>query len=238
MYTIDPRRVWSLNKDALLFKVDERYDCTWLEEGCFMKLAKYVKAKTFFEFGTGGGAFTKNLSVNFPLAKIYTLDLAIDEKKNLLSQYSKDHPEYDNLEPFLKPADFSQFTNVVQLWGNSSTVDFSRFCGSVDAIFIDGSHEKDIVKMDTENALKMATKFITWHDVPSWPGPMAAVDGLTDIYHVNGTNTCFKPICFGVERIDYDESKRVWFKCLSLPSNELFCFTEPALRLPGVVTWK
>ena len=71
--------------------------------------------------------------------------------------------------------------------------------GKIQMIFIDGNHEVNYVKKDTENALKMiseAPSCIAWHDYgnPQFPELKSYIDDLAKIYkiyHVENTMIAF-----------------------------------------------
>jgi hypothetical protein len=80
--------------------------------------------------------------------------------------------------------------NIVQLYGDSGTFDFSPYYGNVDFMFIDGSHAYDYVKNDTLAALKMVRVggTIIWHDYrrtgfTPFPGVLRA---LTEFFLTDG----------------------------------------------------
>ena len=67
--------------------------------------------------------------------------------------------------------------------GDSATFDFSPFYQEIDLIFIDGSHQYNYVKVDSENAFKMLRPggVIIWDDYATvqWPGVTKALNELS-----------------------------------------------------------
>ena len=77
---------------------------------------------------------------------------------------------------------------IVQIFSDSTKLDFSQF-GVVDLIVIDGGHDFNEVKSDTENALRIINRehgVIIWHDavdlhvgryLPTVALPLSIIDG-------------------------------------------------------------
>jgi len=146
-----------------------------VEEVCKIALiARFLKPKKVFEFGTYNGMTTLQIALNTPAeAKVYTLDLPpgianrtkfrlkgldrlVSEEFRAkfhtgLGSYFKGHPVAGK---------------IIQLLGDSATFDYSPFYGQIDLIFIDGAHDYENKKSDSENALKMVAPkgVILWHD--------------------------------------------------------------------------
>ena len=88
---------------------------------------------------------------------------------------------------------------VTTLVGNSTTLDFSPWQSSIDFFFIDGGHDFETVKSDTENALGTAVidkpSCIMWHDYRSldYPALTCYLDDLSkdrDIFQIEDTKLC------------------------------------------------
>jgi predicted O-methyltransferase YrrM len=128
--------------------------------------------RTFFEFGTATGKTTYLLARNSPAeAQVVTITLAPDEH----GAYST--ATGDASDAVRKAIAESQFTSflytdtpverkVVQLFGDSKTLDTSAWRGHFDLIFIDGSHAHSYIMSDTAKALEMLAPggIIIWHD--------------------------------------------------------------------------
>ena len=73
---------------------------------------------------------------------------------------------------------------IQQLVGDSASFDFSPYHGTVDLVFVDGSHAYPYVRNDTEVAfqlLKSEGGTIVWHDYDTtWPGVTQALNEYYD----------------------------------------------------------
>jgi hypothetical protein len=90
---------------------------------------------------------------------------------------------------------------IVQLYGDSATFDYRPYLGTVDFLFIDGSHSYHYVLNDSWAALRLVRGrgLILWHDYVSsghrcWPGLVRALDQLRanepafhGLQHIAGT---------------------------------------------------
>ena len=134
-------------------------------------LIKAVNPQTIFEFGTYNGFTTLHMAVNSQAScKIYTIDLPEDYDASHASQFSYDDllvvqlSQKTVLQRFYK-GHFLE-SKIIELFGDSSSYDYSPYEGKMDVVFIDGNHSFAFVKKDTENALKMLSPrgIIVWHD--------------------------------------------------------------------------
>ena len=172
-----------------------------------MLIAAFVKQRrpaVCFEIGTFDGRTTENMAANQPAdGKCYTLDLppaGADTAALPLASGDKDY--------IVKPASGARISaqaksgKIVQLYGDSGTIDFSPYFGQVDLMFVDGAHSYEYVLSDTEAAWKMVKPggLILWHDYDSrwWPGVTRALNQLQGqdprfaaIRHVENTALCF-----------------------------------------------
>ena len=121
--------------------------------------------KNIFEIGTFDGSSARFLAERFPEATIFTLDLPPEETPSL--------PFFtDDLKTIRIGRErgignlCKDMPNVMQLYGDSRTFDFSPYYGKMDAVLIDGCHFYGYVEKDTENARKMIRNggVIFWHD--------------------------------------------------------------------------
>lgn len=116
-------------------------------------LAKAVKAKRIFEIGTYRGLTSKNMSYNIQDGgKIFSLCLPQEQCHFNVGEYVKNDDKAKEI--------------VELLSGDSQTYDFSPYYGSIDLMFVDGSHNYLHVLSDSENAIKCVKNngFIVWHD--------------------------------------------------------------------------
>ena len=134
-------------------------------------LIKAVNPGTIFEIGTYNGFTTLHLAVNSqPSCRIFTLDLPENYDEKQASKFSYDDllvvhlSQKTVLHRFYKGHPLEG--KIKELFGDSSTYDYSPYEGKMDVVFIDGNHSFDFVKKDTENAFKMLSSqgIIVWHD--------------------------------------------------------------------------
>ncbi len=145
---------------------------TLLETFILLAAGRIVNPTRIFEFGTFRGLTTRILAANFPKAEIFTLDMD-QSHAGLFSGTSSE-------------------LNVSPLEGHSMTFDFTPYWETCELVFIDGGHDYETVKADTENALKLLSapryrSAIVWHDVghPSCPGVAQALRERPEtIFHV------------------------------------------------------
>jgi len=175
-----------------------------LETAVLIALAKIVKARTFFEFGTYIGVQTLNIAMNLPpSAKIYTLDFDEESYKKVRHQHEKDsvvslrHFEYEDKLAFLKSPYCKKIT---RFYGDSNEFDFSEFEGKIDMAYVDGGHDLRTLKSDTQNAFRIMASdhpaCIAWHDYknPDHPQLTQFLDELSveySMYHLEETMICF-----------------------------------------------
>lgn len=163
-----------------------------LEKTIIASLASKEKNKKIFEFGTYLGSTTAIMALNSRNeCKIYSIDLP---KKNNRKKYKKfSYKEFDKIKLkyntliqsendaclqevyenfgtfYIESLKFRMKKKIKLIKNDSFTYDFSKFKKSFDLVFIDGGHNTELVKKDTENAFKITKKggIILWHDVSS-----------------------------------------------------------------------
>jgi predicted O-methyltransferase YrrM len=144
-----------------------------LEFTALILLLKRAGSKRIFEFGTFKGISITQLALNLPPeSEIYTLDLP-DEQLN--TQFSTDPEDAaiaveagkGSLVPTaLRP-------RIQFLKCDSARFDESPFADRMDFVFVDGAHNYDYVKSDSEKGWRMLRSggIIAWHDCrPLDPG--------------------------------------------------------------------
>ena len=127
--------------------------------------SKLNDTQNVLEIGTFEGITSLNCSLNANNSKVYTLDLPLDHSLDELQDkeyldYDKDLINSDNRRSDI----LKKISNVIQLYGDSTKYDFSKTDYSM--AFIDGGHDYQTVKSDTENILKYINKpgSVFWHD--------------------------------------------------------------------------
>lgn len=112
-------------------------------------LVKKTAPEKIFEIGTHRGWTTANLALNSPpKCQIMTLDVAPLRPNN--AEIEKLFAEY----------------SIRFIHADSARFDFSVFYGTIDFVFVDGSHAAADIERDTATALKMISPkgIIVWHD--------------------------------------------------------------------------
>jgi predicted O-methyltransferase YrrM len=141
---------------------------TAFELDVIASLVRAHRPGVVFEIGTFDGRTTLNMAANAAEgAIVYTLDLpaaaadatafALELNEDIFIRKPRSGARFvDSRAPY----------NIVQLFGDSATFDFSPFRGRVDFMFIDGSHAYEYVRSDTLAALSMVREggTIIWHD--------------------------------------------------------------------------
>jgi len=174
---------------------------TLLETFLIIAAARVVRAERVFEFGTFLGSTTFVLALNTAWnAKILTLDL---DQREL--DHAVQHPADAALTQLHMASESLDFlgTSVSQkietLSGNSKTFDFAPWERSIDLVFIDGGHDLDTVKSDTENGFEMVSRdkpsCILWHDYrnPECSDLTQYLERLSDrlkMFHIGDTMLC------------------------------------------------
>lgn len=141
-----------------------------LEAQILAGLVAHFKPEVVFEIGTFNGFSTLHLAKNVGEdVPVYTLDLPDNRGdivlKNDWTEAHKDIKNMDAESVRLFRAD-PKVKNIVELYGDSASFDFSPWWGRVDFVFIDANHSYEYVKKDSENAFKMISDrgVIVWHD--------------------------------------------------------------------------
>ena len=175
---LDLLRLPSLDMSALLPSPGETWEIKMLmfpkthasislsEFLALLLLLKRAGAKQIFEFGTFKGVSVTQLALNLPSeAEIYTLDLpeealrtsfATDPEDTVIAQESGK----GSLVPSaLRP-------RVQFLKCDSAKFEETPFAGKMDFVFVDGAHNYDYVKNDSEKGWRMLRSggIIAWHD--------------------------------------------------------------------------
>jgi len=138
-----------------------------LEYTCLILLMHQAKAKNVFEFGTFKGISITQLALNLRAeAKLYTLDLP-DESLN--TSIAITDPEdaaiaQETGKGSLVPPELRG--RIQFLKQDSATFDEAPYAGTMDFVFVDGAHNYDYVKNDSEKGWRMLRPggIIAWHD--------------------------------------------------------------------------
>lgn len=181
-----------------------------IESLLLIKLMRVTKPKYLFEFGTYKGLTTRLLLVNLPPCadargeRIFTLDLPSLDNVHFQGTDIDLAQEALGFERKYRSEDNSGL--VKQILHDSMAFDGSEYAEKFQFIFIDGNHDVDYVRKDTENALTMLSKekgCLIWHDYGhvEFPELTQYLEDLAkerDIYHVEHTKLAFYPRGFDV----------------------------------------
>jgi len=143
-------------------------------------IAAYVQPSSIFEIGTfTGGATLLMVQHAGADCQAYTLDMPPAAKSLALPGVDLDPPEEDDLRigELFRGTMFER--QIMQLYGDSATFDFSPYKGKIDLVFVDGSHSHDYVVNDTRKALEILSPrgTIIWDDCSTiHPGVAEALD--------------------------------------------------------------
>lgn len=145
---------------------------------CLVVLAQSVKPKRIFEFGTYDGSATSLLARMVPEAQIVTLDFPPEK----LSQFQREQLALaGGVGARYRDEPQSVQARIIQLYGDSREIDLSPYFGTMDLVLVDGGHDYESVRADTENAVALLAEggLVVWDDYSmDWPGVVKAVDEL------------------------------------------------------------
>jgi len=165
----------NLSKNAII-RQEAGFEQDFLVLHC---LVKKHQPKNLFEVGTCEGYGTLIMANACPSCSIISLDLP------------------PNSPPFFLPASrigFKCKKPYTQVFGESLTYNYEQHF-PVDAWFIDGAHDYDHVKYETEQAVKGKAHLIVYHDTDIPQVFQAVIDGLEgtsyDIYRVIDTRISY-----------------------------------------------
>ena len=124
---------------------------------CLAILTKATEPFAVFEMGTFRGRTALNFALNSPPdARVYTLDLPPTNRSE-----AQDETNRADATIISKSVTGSEYIGtdvekkIVQLYGDSRTFDFSPYFDSMDLVYVDGAHDYEAVKRDSENAIRM-----------------------------------------------------------------------------------
>ncbi len=206
LYSIRPHQLFgSIDERSQVFSmvIPDKDSMPVLDSVVLASLLLLTDPSIVFEFGTGGGSTTALFSKNVPGGAVTTLDLAHENLRELGDQIAVEDRFVSEKHLPRQGYRIERMgcSNVTALHGNSRTYDFSPYAGTVDFVFIDGGHDVDTVRIDTQNALQMRNEerpsCIAWHDygVPRFPDVTRFLNDLsetTDIIHVKDSHVCFQ----------------------------------------------
>ena len=124
---------------------------------CLALVTKAIDARAVFEIGTFRGRTALNFALNASDdATVYTMDLPPDDRDGPSRRtHTSDARIISDSQTGsdYRGSDVEQ--KIVQLYGDSASFDFSPYYGKMDLVYVDGAHDYEAVKRDSENALRM-----------------------------------------------------------------------------------
>ncbi len=151
------------------------------ERFCVGALARMLRPRRIFEFGTYDGATTLLLARAAPEALVTTFDLPPDAVEQTGGVVAEQLGMVGGAGSKFRGVPESD--RIVQLYGDSREFDATPYRSSMGMVVVDGSHDYDCVRADSENALRMLAPggVIVWDDyAPRWAGVVRAVDELAE----------------------------------------------------------
>lgn len=171
----------------------------WSAETPFLCGAlKAVGAEVALEVGTFNGSTTLQLAANLPpQGKVYTVDIPPDQEGEFDDTVSRSDRrliakgEASRIGSKYRGTPYEP--KIVQLLGDSATLDYTPYFSALDFLYIDGGHSYEQVRADTERLLPLVRKggVAFWHDYK--PGCVGVLRDLHElaltvpVRHVAGT---------------------------------------------------
>ncbi|MGQ9520914.1 MAG: class I SAM-dependent methyltransferase [Candidatus Fervidibacter sp.] len=164
-------------------------------------LVRHLKPKRLVEIGTAEGRTALNLALHAPPdAEILTLDLPPDAPSPSPQQSGPDYRQMGISEPGVLFRSHPLAHKIRLVLADSTRFDWLPYKGSVDFIFIDGAHDYESVRKDTENALNILRPggIILWHDYGTVHGVTACLNDLylrqrLPVFWLDGTTlACYR----------------------------------------------
>lgn len=154
-----------------------------LELVIIANLIQTLKPTRLLEIGTFDGRTTLNMAANMlPGAVVFTLDLPTDSPNSTVLPLAATEAKYiANRLTGSKFVGKEHQNNIVQLWGDSAAFDFSPYVGTMDFVFIDGSHSYQYILKDSATGMSLLRNgrgIILWHDYGEWTGVTHALNEL------------------------------------------------------------
>lgn len=124
---------------------------------CLALLTRAIRPEFVFEIGTFRGRTALNFALNAPdNARIYTLDLPPTDRDGAMNITNPADAEI--IRNSLTGCDYKDSDvspKIEQLFGDSRTFDFTPYHGRMNLVYIDGAHDYEAVRRDSETALRM-----------------------------------------------------------------------------------
>jgi predicted O-methyltransferase YrrM len=142
-----------------------------LEELAYLALITRLEApRLIFEIGTFHGRTALVFAENSPDdCEVQTLDLPPGLLPSVGNRADRTLAELARPGSLFADRPTAK-RKITQLYGDSTTFDFSPYFGRVDLVFVDGAHHYQAVRSDTLNALRMVRPggVVLWHDFANY----------------------------------------------------------------------
>lgn len=175
-------------------------------------IARSLQPKRIVEIGTAEGRTTLNLALNSPRdAEIITLDLPLELTGKHRKHSGPDYRQMEIDEPGVLFRNHPVASKIKLVLADSTKFDWAPYERSVDFVFIDGAHDYESVRKDTENALRIICPngVIVWHDYGVWEGVTRCLDELREqipVVLIKGTTLAYLKV--SVDDLQNLEGKR------------------------------
>lgn len=163
----------------------ETFNVTEYELFVIAAVSSAVQPRLIVEFGTADGRTTLNLARNSPAdCRIVTINLPLEEDSGHAQETAVGSRFLNTTES----------TRIVQIWGDTRTVDLSPYEHACQLVFIDADHSEEGVRADSLRAFELMDSdgVILWHDALRY-GVQRGLPGLArerrlPIHLISGTN--------------------------------------------------
>lgn len=177
--------------DVIILKAFDRVIGTSLDTQEILILSaivKFTNGKNICEVGTYDGNTALNFAANTPDdALITTIDLPPDWDGQLENVPSLAINVTDRTKVGLQYKNTQYSRKIIQIFGDSTKINWSKMSTPFDIVFIDGCHYYEYVKKDTKNALKHLKSggLLIWHDYGMIKDVSQVVDETAERIKVN-----------------------------------------------------
>jgi len=172
-----------------------------IEELCKICLiVKWLRPTRILELGTYNGMTTLQMALNAPpQCMTFTLDLQPEQAAalplgrldELVAKHFRERFNTRTGSYFERRKDL----NIIQLWGDTATFDYSVIDGPVDLVFVDAAHDYENKRRDCETAFRLLSPrgVVLWHDYAQVANPevtrcIAEVARERRLFHLRNTN--------------------------------------------------
>lgn len=132
--------------------------------------ARGTDAQRIFEIGTFRGRTALNFALNIPDdGRVFTLDLPPNDATRESASGRTNDSDATIISESQTGSDYrgsSVEGKIEQLFGDSSTFDFSPYYEAMDLVYVDGAHHYDAVVRDSREAIKMIRPggYVLWDE--------------------------------------------------------------------------